>query len=528
MKKLFTYLSVAALMAVACEGMYGPVEAPTAPDQAGSVEIQIDTLGDEALTFTVAPTAAETSYYSYLVAEGPAQAVDSVSLYQCKYSGLAKGTCKASDVPSKTVVLEGLAPNTPYTIYAVAGSPQGIPGSVVVKEVVTTDQVTIAITSFSAPNDSTVVLSFSEAVSLGQGEITATYYSSVPSVAAEGVLAAESVTVAGNTATVTFAGLPSGAYFAVSYTEGTFTDSANNKISAFTSGYNAEKAKFAGVYSRKETAPVALDEALPEELQMFNDWGNTIFYVGAESPVVAAGEGAAKIQYVTPGKVTTIDLVYGSTYLAMQGMVAMVCPEAPAFGSNVVFTFEEDAFQDMWGNPTAAAEYTSLCAYNYTLEDVLGTYAFVAPDNVSQSYIQETFEIVESDDPESGNVMFTSLAGIPCQTPIYATFTPASGVLEIYGTQPFYSYVDEEGSQISYVFYTYNYDYLHLTMAESGVLAMPDDYFGVAIAVNGKLSSWGYLFLDFSAQKNEETPAPAAVQSLSVKKFEKTRTLNVR
>ena len=69
MKKLFTYLSVAALMAVACEGMYGPVEAPTAPDQAGSVEIQIDTLGDEALTFTVAPTAAETSYYSYLVAD---------------------------------------------------------------------------------------------------------------------------------------------------------------------------------------------------------------------------------------------------------------------------------------------------------------------------------------------------------------------------------------------------------------------------------------------------------------------------
>jgi hypothetical protein len=57
---------------------------------------------------------------------------------------------------------------------------------------------------------------------------------------------------------------------------------------------------------------------------------------------------------------------------------------------------------------------------------------------------------------------------------------------------------------------------------------MPDDYFGVAVAVNGKLASWAYLFLDFSAQKNEETPAPAAVQSLSVKKFEKTLTLNVR
>ena len=343
-----------------------------------------------------------------------------------------------------------------------------------------------------------------------------------------GVVSAESVVVEGNTATVSFAGLPHGAYFAVSYTEGTFTDSANNKIKAFASGYNAEKEAFAGVYSRRETAPVALDAALPEELQMFNDWENTMFYVAADSTLVAAGEGTANVQYVTPGKVTTIDLAYGSTYAVMQGMVVMLCPEAPAFGSNVVFSFEEDAFQDMWGNPSAAAEYTTLCAYNYTLEDVLGTFTFYAPDNVSQSYIQETFTLVESDDPEAGNVMFTSFAGIPCQYPIYATFTPSSGILEIYGVQTFNSFVDEDGSQVAYVFYTYENDYLHLTMAEPGLLAMPDDYFGVAIAVNGQLSSWGYLFLDFSAQKNEETPAPAAVQSLSVKKFEKTLTLNVR
>lgn len=526
MKKLFTYLSVAALMAVACEGMYGPVEAPAAPDQPGTVEIQIDTLGDETFTFTVS-SVGENSYYSYLVTEGPAQAVDSASLYQCKYSGLVEGTCKAADAASKTVTLEGLAPNTPYTIYAVAGSLQGIPGSVVVKEVVTSDQVAIAITSFSAPNDSTVVLSFSEQVFLGEGEVTATYYASVPSVAAMGVVSAESVVVEGNTATVSFAGLPHGAYFAVSYTEGTFTDSANNKIKAFASGYNAEKDAFAGVYSRRETAPVALDAALPEELQMFSDWGNTMFYVGADSTLVAPGEGAAKIQYVTPGKVTTIDLVYGTSYVLMQGMPFMVCPEAPAFGSNVVFSFEADAFQDMWGNSSAAAEYTTLCAYNYTLADVLGTYAFVAPDNVSQSYVQETFEIVESDDPEAGNVMFTSIAGIPCQSPIYATFTPASGVLEIYGSQPFYGYVAEDGTQVTYVFYTYENEYLHLTMTEAGVLAMPDDYFGVAVAYDGKLASWGYLFLDFEAQKYE-AEATVATQSLSVKKFDKTLALNVR
>ena len=181
MKKIFTYLAVAALMAVACEDMYGPVETPTTPDQAGSVEIKVNTCGDDTLSFTIAPVG-EASYYSYFVAQGPAQAVDSVAVYQCKYDGLVKGTLKAADVPSKTVELAGLAPNTSYTIYAVAGSLQGNPGSVSVKEVKTTDGVTIALTGFDSVNDSTVVLSFSENVYLGAGAVTATYYAVNPSV----------------------------------------------------------------------------------------------------------------------------------------------------------------------------------------------------------------------------------------------------------------------------------------------------------------------------------------------------------
>lgn len=514
MKKLFTYLSVAALMAVACEGMYGPVEAPTAPDQSGTVEIQIDTLGDETFTFTVS-SVGENSYYSYLVAEGPAQAVDSASLYQCKYSGLVKGTCKAADAASKTVTLEGLAPNTPYTIYAVAGSLQGIPGSVVVKEVVTSDQVAIAITNFSAPNDSTVVLSFSEQVFLGEGEVTATYYASVPSVAAMGVVSAESVVVEGNTATVSFAGLPHGAYFAVSYTEGTFTDSANNEIKAFASGYNAEAGEFAGVYSRRETAPVALDAALPEELQMFNDWENTMFYVTADSTLVAAGEGTANVQYVTPGKVTTIDLAYGSTYAVMQGMVVMLCPEAPAYGSNVVFSFEEDAFQDMWGNPTAAAEYSTLCAYDYSLEDVLGTYNYVVLSAYDGSETSGTFVIAESDTPEYGNVMFTTIWSVECQYNVYATFDAPSGTLTIpsgqcYGVGEKYAYgfmtADGSGnpSFVDAVF----------TMPEAGVLTFSAESYYVGDAAMDPTTGEPLGFFDLyyyleAAVAPEAAPAAA-------------------
>ena len=535
MKKIFTYLTVAALMAVACEGMYGPVEAPTAPDKAGSVEIQIDTLGDEALAFTMTP-AAGTSYYSFFVAAGPAQSVDSVAVYQCKLGGLASGTFKAADVPTKTIALEGLASDATYTIYAVAGSAQGIPGSVSVKEVTTTDKVTIAITAFDSANDSTVVLSFTEQVFLGQGDITATYYAINPSVEAMGVVTAESVVVDGNAATVTFAGLPHGAYYAVSYPEGAFVDSVGNPIKAFASGYNAEAGKFAGIVARRETTTFALDAAFAEEYAMFSDWQTAVFSVGVacDTTLAATGEGAVQVSYITPGKTISIDMTldvnyaFGTNEEGKSG-VMMMCPEAPEFGATVVFSFAEDAFQDMWGNSTEAAEYATLCAYDYTLEDVIGTYVFVAPDNVAQDYVQSTFEIVASDDPEAGNVMFTSFAGIPCATPIYATFTPASGNLEIYGLQPFFGYFDEEyGVQVDYVFYTYTYDYVNFSMPEAGILTSPDDYFGVVVAYDGELAAWAHLFLDFEAEKTvAEAPAPAA-QSLSVVKFDKTLPLNVR
>lgn len=493
MKKIFTYLTVAALMAVACEGMYGPVETPTAPDQAGSVEIQIDTLGDEVLRFTIAPVG-ETSYYSYFVAKGPAAAVDSVSVYQCKKDGLVKGTFKAADVPQKTVELTGLTPDTPYTIYAVAGSPQGIPGSVAVKEVTTTDGVAIAITSFNTANDSTVVLSFSEQVFLGEGTITATYYASKPSVVAMGEVTAEAVDVEGNTATVSFAGLPHGAYFAVSYTEGTFTDSANNKIKAFASGFNAEAGKFAGVYSRKETVTFDLDEAFPEEFAMFSDWQTAVFSVGVPGgeTLAAAGKGAVKANYITPGKTISIDMTLGTDYVFNtndegKSGVMLVCPEQPAFGTTVVFSFEDDAFQDIWGNSTNAAEYTTLCAYDYTLDDVIGTF------NVSyysyfygsaNGWFDETLTIEALEGSEGGNVQITELFGIECTSPIVATFVPTSGLLTISGEQAFgvgqdYLYgadnapvVDESGApvilDVVLTFGTYSGDDLVLQMSKAG------------------------------------------------------------
>lgn len=439
MRKLFTYLAVAALVAVACEDMYGPVETPTAPDKAGSVKIQVDTLGDDTLAFTISPEAIA-SYYSYVVTQGPAAELDSSAVYQCKVDGLIKGTFNAAEDSVATLTLGGLAPNTAYTIYAVAGSPQGIPGSVAVKEVTTTDNVTIDCVDYDdSVTDSTIVLTFSEQVFLGKGEITAAYYAANLKYAEMGTVpaVADSIIVDGNTVSVQFAGLPHGAYYAVSWPEGMFTDSKGNKIAAMPSILGDE-----GIYSRKDTVAFALPSALSEEQRMFSDWQTSVFSVSCDSTLAVAGKGAVTANYLTPGHTLTIDMALEVNYMfganaEGQSGIMMVCPEAPTFGTTVVFSFEQDTFRDIWGNPNKAADYSTLYAYDYTIADVLGTYEYTIASAYDYSEYTGNLVIAESDDPAKGNVMFTVLWDYECDENVYATFNPTMGVLTIPSKQKY-------------------------------------------------------------------------------------------
>ena len=490
MRKLFTYLTVAALVAVACDDMYGPVETPTAPDKAGSVKIQIDTIGDDTLAFTISPEGVA-SYYSYVVTQGSATAVDSSAVYQCKVDGLIKGTFHAATDSVATLTLGELAPNTPYTIYAVAGSPQGIPGSVSVTEVTTNDVVTIEYVDYDdTVTDSTIVLTFSEQVFLSkEGKITATYYAANLDFAEMGTVpaVADSIDVVGNTVTVQFAGLPHGAYYALSWPEGMFTDSKGNKIAAM------ECSLEEGVAARKDTVAFELDEALAEKMQLFNDWTTAEFSVGVpcDSTIAAAGAGAVTANYLTPGHKLTIDMTLGVDYVFSydpekeKSSVVMWCPEEPGIGTTVVFSFEQDAFQDIWGNPTKEADYATLCAYDYTIEDVIGTYVGEAKSYFNGPGMTTSMIIEASDDQSKGNVMITNFDGFDCDiAPIYATFTPTTGTLEIEGNQAFASQIGpfDEAGTLFYDLYFWTYDKtVRFTMTESGVLASPHDWYGIGL-----------------------------------------------
>ncbi|MBR5300502.1 MAG: hypothetical protein IKU36_09700, partial [Bacteroidales bacterium] len=164
MKRILTYVTMLTL-AVACNDLYGPEETPLTPDKAGSIEISISDVTDNSFKVTVSP-ASESSYYAYLVDEAAAAVeLDAAKLYEVKYSSVAQGNVKwTKENPSYTFEVAA-KPNTTYQVYAVAGSPMGNPGDVVVKSVKTSDVVNPEYVGYATAEDETSVqIAFSEDV----------------------------------------------------------------------------------------------------------------------------------------------------------------------------------------------------------------------------------------------------------------------------------------------------------------------------------------------------------------------------
>lgn len=508
MKKIFTYLAVAALVAVACDDMYGPVETPVAPDKAGSVEIQIDTLGDDTLAFTLSPVG-DAAYYSYFVAAGPAQAVDSAAVYQCNLDGLIKGTFKAAEDSVAHLAVGELAPNTPYTIYAVAGSPMGIAGSIAVKEVVTTDGITVKLVDYDdTVSDSTIVLTFSEKVYLGEGKVTATYYARNLEYKEMGTVeaVADSVLVEGNTVTVQFAGLPHGADWSIAWPEGTFTDSAKNKVKALVAGQWAKdesgKDVQVGVWSRKDTVAFDLVDTLAKEQLLFlvpEDAEFTVEVDGEEE--LAKYNKTGKVNFVTSQKTVTIPFEEGKTLKYAKNdkgkyQITMYLPDEKIdFGTSVVIDYPQDAFQDIWGNPTKAVQYKSQYSYGWKLKDVCGKYDFIELSAFAEEYNSvSSMTIEESDNPEKGDVMITEYNGIKADvSPIYADMDFDSGVLTVKSGQVFATEVDDEGTwYLEFAVGAVEGGYL--VKAKEG--ATVDFYIFEANVILGPSEYYGYYYLD--------------------------------
>ncbi len=537
MKRLFTYMTMLA-MAVACSELYGPEPTPIAPDTAAGVEITVSEVKDSSFTVTVTPSG-EASYYSWLVDESPkAAALDSSALYSVSYESLVQGTAKwTAEATSTTFTVDGLTPNTTYQVYAVVGSPLGIPGSVAVKAVKTSDALNPELEDFKAA-DGSMTLAFSEPVYPGEGDVTLRVFARKTKAIFEDkeafVYTVPADSIACNpdgTVVLSFAGeLPGGAYFSACYPEGAFVDSYGNKVEALKSGfYTAEDGKSLaayGIQGRNDFVPFELVDTL--DVEVFVD-PERVFTVSATDATLAGyGKGTSTVSYATPGKEINIDLVADETIwldvVDDEVVVSMACPEVPAYGSVITFTIAEDAVQDIWGNSNAEVEYEVLLSFGYTMDDLLGEYTFNAISaQDGTTVIPGAMTIEESDDEEEGNFMITSIMGLKCQTPIYGEFDVDAGTLDIYGEQPFLTTVNDNKTpddetddfEVTYVFYTYNYYWLQLKMTETGVISSPNDIFGAYVFSGEKPLGWAFFFGDFVAQRTDEA-AEASTSSFEM------------
>ena len=508
MKRFILLLSVLSLT-VACDELYGPEETPLTPDTAAGVQISISDVTDNSFKVTVTPSG-EASYYSYLVDESDAaDQLDATTLYEVGYESLAQGTVEYASNPSYSFTVSA-EPNTTYQVYAVAGSAMGFAGEIAVASVHTTDSVAPAYASVQT-EENQVLFTFSETVARGTGDVKVTYYApysaefkTAAAPAGEVVVPEEGIQVAGNQAMFTIPGLPTGCVYTIEIPEGAFVDMVGQKLPGYKSTYvmgeKAPEAKgFAG-----EVSYVELPMFGALELESFSDWDGG-FVIPVDFKYPAAGYSSkffVTVKYESENKTVEHTLTAGVDYgLTSLGFV-VVLPEQPVVGADVTISIPAGCIYDIYGNDCAAWEHKMLYSYGYTLEDVLGTYAGTA-ESYWNGPTDLSFTIVESDDPEAGNVMITgSFMGLPCNAgDIYADFNGDAGTLTIASGQVFF--VQDE----DIVFFAVNgADYTTLMMPESGVLTSPSDWFGAYIDGAG----WYDAFTDCNLVKQEAAATVAA------------------
>ena len=583
MKKILFTILAAAAMSAACTKFVEDT-APTY-DAAPKPEVTGTVVSDTEITVTIT-AGEGSNFWGYAVLTGtPGASADKLVAngYAKDAAVVLQGEDKLPQAAqmkyseeTKTVTLEltGLTPYTDYTVYAAAVTEMGVVSEVAELTLKTTDGTAPVVTDFDFSEEEeilTFAIAFNDPVQLtGNGTATAWFYgenyydeSGMLILYKEVAIPTDHIAASGKNLIVSVPAseyIP-GAYVAITYSADIVKNGADAVNAAYEThliGYGEEGIEKQGIFGYYDYAnwdfslvdPATLpdeeegsgdmegeDEEEEEEKVpvYFGDWTKLIMTVYSTSEYdLADTTGDDEITIIsTEANGRTVSYTASKYGVLTANTAGIMLSEAPAYGSTISFTVAEGSFCDIFGNVNNEfkAEDEYYRSYGYTLNDILGSYTIQAVSAFDKSLITKSMVIEASDDPEAGDFMITSFADIPCSiAPIYGSFDTDSGSIDIYGDQTFYGYIDDADTpedesddvQVAYVFYTYEYEWLNLTMPESGVIAGPNDMFGVVIANNGQLSGWGYLFADFEATK-VENPAPAVMKRFSKKdlvKFE--------
>lgn len=558
MKKILTLISIAAL-AAGCEANFVPEQHSTAVVSPSDVVITTSAVGDNSFTFTLS-TEGEAAYFSYLVDKSEtsvAESLDPETLYSVGYESVAQGTVKwTAEKPAATVTVGDLEPYSTYQIYAVVGSVEGVPGSIAVASVSTSDKAAPEFVESAYEENNTVAAAFSESIVLSSADsktVTVKYYAlnsdEILAGTEMGTVDGTVTAVQDNIATITFEGVPAGAFYTVDIPAGMFKDAAGNTTAAVTSalqlvydpssGYSIESEGISG-----QMAPAAFTLGAFEQ-DAVSDWETPIIVEwGSDYPCGYTDETNGTAVYASSGKTVTYTLASNTDFGYLEGYgVVIVLPEEPARGDIVTLTIPADTFEDLYGNTNTEWTAEFVYAYGYSLDDVLGTYQLFGTSVIDYNDLNSTMTIAESDDETKGNVMITSFAGYDCSPAIYGTFDVDKGTVTFGAFQKFSEKQDVVLSPeltldvdlrltAAYVEGGYiNPDTetpVVFTMTQVGTLVNENDYMGIYYTYVTSLVTFESVYADVYAIAQEVAAGSMAVQPAEARQVFSVKTPSVK
>lgn len=577
MKKiLFSILAVAA-MSAACT-KFAEDTIPTY-DNPVKPTVTAKAVSDSSITVTIT-AGPNTNYFGYAVMVG-APGASAEELVTDGYAKSADVVLQGADnVPQAATIkyseeasvveltLTDLNPLTKYTVYAAAVTNMGIMTSVASASATTTDgiapvmdidgcdfQEADGVLTFAVPFDDPVSLT-------GKGTAKAYFYAEnltdergYLTVYKEVDIPAKNMATSGNylLLSVPASEYIPGAYVSMTYSAGVVANGSKGENAAFEDhlmAYIQGQLLWNGIVGQYAYAnwdfsivdPATLpDEPEGDEIEgegdeeeeekvpvYFSDWTALVMpnYTTSMYPLYDATSDA-EIKITTAeadGK--TVSYFAKSFGVVSDKVVGIMLNEAPAYGSTVSYVIAEGSFCDIFGNENNEfeAEDEYFCSYGYTIEDIVGPYQFTAQSAYDGSPVSGTWTIVESDNAEKGNVMFTEMYSTECLSNVYATFDMVSGKLTIPSLQ----------------LYSANEKYLFAfcSSSNSGEIAENDVVFAVPQAgvINGQsclfgdaafdpasVSPLGFfeIYAGFQAIRTEAAPAvaKAPAKTRAIRKF---------
>ena len=459
-------------------------------------------------TVSISVTAKEgNTYFSFALIEGESKTLNASTLLSGGYakSALISAVKNVEDVAFLSLTVDGLSPNTAYTLYAVASNSQGVVSPVASASVVTTDSTAPVLLDDDievGEKDGVLqfALPFDDPVALGSGAVTAHFFAKYGSLDADkNLVEYKSVELPADSMSVEekylVVNVPAseyipGAIVAITYPEGVVVNALGAKCAASPAAVVSKasgKVTTAAIAASYKAATFTLSRKGSEAdaPEYFSDWTELVMTAASDGayPLAGVASKTGVSVAVSNGKGRVVTYSASSFNKTDEKNIGIELDEDPGYGTSISFTVAAGTFVDIFGNGNAefSAADAYYCSYGYTVEDVIGTYEVSGVNAITGASVSYNMTIVASDDEEYGNVMITDFLGFAGK--LYCEFNGDSGELLMYEYDIF------AGSKDSgYCIYFVGDGDKTFSFVDGNITG--DGYICVAVVAGGKLTGY--------------------------------------